>query len=158
MYTQTDTDKANRAFLLFLIAYAVFAALCVALLVFALVGRLAWLNALGAFLLAVGSVFLWGCFGIKLIVWRRFLRDLRIGTEHEIDGQIGAIEEETAHKDGLECRAVHLLTGEDSDKAGGRVLYIELSRFPLPIVPGQKIHCLLFGNFIKDLHIEEEAL
>ncbi len=157
MYTQTDTDKANRAFLLYLIAYTVFAGLCVALLVVALTTRQAWLNALAAFVLAAGSVFLWGFFGVKLIVWRRFLRDLIIGTEHEIAGEIGSIDEETSHKDGLDCRAVHLLTGEDPDKSGGRVLYVELSRFPLPIAPGQKIRCKLFGNFVKDLRIEEEA-
>ncbi len=157
MYTQTDTDKAKRAFLIFLIGYTVFAVLCVALLVMALTTRLVWLNVLSTFVLAAGSVFLWGLFGIRIIIWRRFLRDLVIGTEHEIAGEIGSIEEETAHKDGLDCRAVHLLTGEESDKAGGRILYVELSRFPLPIAPGQKIRCKLFGNFVKDLRIEEEA-
>lgn len=157
MYTEKDTTEAKRALSLFIAGLVLYTAVFAVLIVVALKGRIAWLNALCLVVYAVGAVFLWGNFGAKLWVWRRFLRDMNTGLERQVNGEIAAIDDQPSHKDGLECRALRLLTGEESDKAGGRVLYIDASRFPLPISVGQKVCCTVFGNYIKRLATEEDA-
>ncbi len=151
MYTQTEYTEAARAMRRFVLLYSLFAAALLGLLVFALVAAVEWLTYVSAGMLAVGSLFLWGNFGVRLFCWNRFLSEMKRGLERETEGVIASIDEEEATKEGLEFRALHLFTGESSDKAGGRLLYVDSSRFPLQVKPGEKVKCRLYGNYIKEI-------
>lgn len=156
MYTDKDFTDANSKLKKFVVLFCLFAAVMIAALIYSLLVRVEWLVYVSAGLLTVGSLFSWGNFGVRLMLWNRFLRDMQNGLERQAEGVIASIDEDEAQKEGLEFRAVRLFTGEDSDKAGGRLLYVDSSRFPLPAGPGQRVTCRLFGNYIKDMTLLEE--
>lgn len=157
MYTETDYSGAKKALNRFILLYSFFAVIMLGLMTMAFIERIAWLAYVAAGFLAVASLFLWGIFGARLVCWHRFLREMERGLEREIDGIVATIDEEEATKEGLEFRAFRLMTGESSDKAGGRLLYVDSSRFPLSVKPGQKVSCMLYGNYIKSIKLLEES-
>jgi signal transduction histidine kinase len=156
MNTDRDITEASLAFRKFILGYGILALLLLGALVGGLVWRMDWLAYVSIAVLAVASLFLWGNFGIRLIAWNRFLKEMRIGLERTISGMIASIDEDEAMKEGLEFRALRLMTGEESDKAGGRLLYVDASRFPLPACVGQTVSCRLFGNYVKDIMSSED--
>jgi hypothetical protein len=155
MYTDADYERVKASLRKFIALYLAAAAVLIGLLVLSLFARIEWLAYTAAALLPLALVFLWGYFGVRLDARRRFLRDMLAGLEKQVTGTIASIEEEEAQKEGLEFRAMRLMTGEDSDKAGGRLLYVESSMFPLPAGPGQKVSCKTFGSYVKDIWIME---
>lgn len=156
MYTEKDNAEAKSALTRFIVLYCVLAAAMLGAIVADLFIRLEWLTYVAAGILAVASIFLWGNFGFRLITWNRFLKDLGSGINRSAAGVIAAIDEGIAVKDGLEFRALHLMTGEETDKAGGRLLYVDISRFPIKAGIGQKVCCSLFGSYVKEITIAED--
>lgn len=156
MYTDEEYTGSNKALRWFVILFCLFVAAIVAVIVYALLARIPWLTYGAAAFLAVGSLFIWGNFGVRIVLWHRFLNDMKNGLERQVEGVIASIDEQDAQKEGLEFRAVRLLTGEESDKIGGRLLYVDTTRLPLPAGSGQKVSCKLFGNYIKDMTLLEE--
>jgi hypothetical protein len=155
MYTDADFSGAKTSLNRFIALYALLAALLLGLFAYSLVERIVWLAYAAAAAFVLATLFLWGNFGGRLVAWRRFLRDMRAGLEREVTGVIASIDGQEALKEGLEFRALRLFTGEESDKAGGRLLYVDSSRFPLPAGPGQKVRCRLFGNYVKGISMLE---
>jgi len=155
MYTDADFLGAKTSLKWFISLYALLAALLLGLFAYSLVARIMWLTYAAAACFALASVFLWGAFGVRLAAWRRFLRDMQAGMEREVEGVISSIGDSDTQKEGLEFRAFRLMTGDESDKAGGRLLYVDSSRLPLPAGPGQKVLCRLFGNYVKDIRVME---
>lgn len=156
MYTEADFEGSKKALGRFVGLYGALAALLVAAFVYALLSRIEWLAYASIAVLGVASVFLWGNFGGRLIAWTRFLQGMREGLQREAVGSILSIDDAETTKEGLEFRALHLLTGDDTDKTGGRLLYVESSRFPLAVGLGQKVRCMLFGNYVKGIEPVEE--
>ncbi len=156
MYSEKDTLDAATKQRRFLLLFSLIAATLIGLVVADQFWRLLWLSYVASGLLAVASIFLWGTIGIRLYCWRRFLRDMNAGLERSVKGVIGSIEEDETTKEGLEFRALRLLTGDDSDKAGGRVLYVDASRFPLKAQVGQNVVCRIYGNYVKEIEVLEE--
>ena len=158
MYSEKEVAESGSALKKFIALYGVIAAVLLAVLVidqFQFM-RMGWPSYVSAGLLAIVSLFLWGNYGVRLVAWRRFLTEMKKGLERSVSGTIASIDKEENVKEGLEFRALRLFTGEDSDKAGGRLLYVDVSRFPLPVDVGQKVDCMLFGNYIKDIKTSEE--
>lgn len=153
MYTQADFDGAKTMLKRFVLLYAALAVILLGLATYAVVGRIEWLMYVAVAVLTAASLFLWGNFGVRLFCWNRFLREMQRGLERDVEGVVASIDEEEAAKEGLEFRAMRLMTGESSDKAGGRLLYVETSRFPLKAQPGQKVNCRLYGNYVKDITV-----
>lgn len=151
MYSEKDYTQAKSALRKFTLIYSLLALVLAGTIATDQYLRYEWLTYVAACLLAASSVFLWGTIGVRLIAWNRFIRDMQHGLERSVTGEIASIDDDEAVKEGLEFRAVHLLTGEDSDKAGGRLLYADVSRFPLKASVGQKVCCRIYGNFIKDI-------
>jgi hypothetical protein len=81
---------------------------------------------------------------------------MREGRESIVQGVLAEMDEESTTKDGVEFRALHLLVGDETDKQGGRLLYADVSRLPLPVQVGQSMRVTLYGNFIKDIQPLEE--
>lgn len=156
MYTDEEYAQSKTALTRFIALFFLLAALFAAVFVYSLFTRVEWLAYASAAFTVLVTLFLWGNFGGRLVCWRRFLRDMRQGLEREATGVISSIEDGEAQKEGLEFRALRLLTGDETDKAGGRLLYVESSRFPLPAGPGQKVWCRLFGSYIKEMKVLEE--
>jgi hypothetical protein len=156
MYSENDYREANLALKKFDVLYIGFAVVMLGAIAAAMIIRTQWLAYAAAAILTISSLFLWGNYGIRLVAWSRFLKDLEKGLEHEIAGVIATIDEEDSLKEGLEFRAVHLLTGDDTDKIGGRLLYVDASRLPLPVSQGQKVNCKVFGNYLKEIQILED--
>ncbi len=156
MYSEKDTLDAAAKQKKFILLFSTAAAILIGLIVADQFWRLLWLSYVAAGLLAVASIFLWGTIGIRLYCWRRFLRDMNAGLERTVNGVIGSIEEDETTKEGIEFRALRLLTGDESDKAGGRILYVDASRFPLKAHVGQNVACRIFGNYVKEIEILEE--
>lgn len=156
MYSEKDTldaaTKQRRFFLLF----SLIAAILIGLVVADQFWRLLWLSYVAAGLLAVVSIFLWGTIGIRLFCWSRFLREMNAGLERTAEGVISSIEEDETTREGLEFRALRLLTGDESDKAGGRILYVDASRFPLKAHVGQNVECRIYGSYVKEIEVLEE--
>jgi hypothetical protein len=156
MYTDKDFIEANAALKKFVALYFVLAALLLVLYLYSMFTRIEWIGYVSALVLVLASLFLWGNFGGRLVCWRRFLHDMRQGLEREASGIIATVDDEVAQKEGLDFRVLRLLTGDETDKAGGRFLYVDTSRFPLPAGPGRKVRCMLFGNYIKEMTVLEE--
>lgn len=156
MYTDDDFKGSKKTLKRFIALYAVFAAVLAAAFVYSLIARVEWLAYASAVVLAAISLFIWGNFGGRIVAWNRFLTDMRHGLEREATGVVLSIDDTEAIKEGLEFRAVRLMTGDDTDKAGGRLLYVDSSRFPLKAGLGQRVRCRLFGNYIKDITVLEE--
>lgn len=156
MYTDREYLESKSALNAFTAVFSAAALLLLGAMVFGLVAGTQWLVYAAACVLAVGALFIWGNFGARLFCWNRFLKEMRIGLEREITGVVASIDEEEAVKEGIEFRGIRLFTGEDSDKAGGRLLYVDSTRFPLPAVVGQKVHCRIFGNYVKAITVLEE--
>ena len=151
MYTEQDWKQANGAWARFLALLGAIVVVLGGAIAAALILRMIWLLYTAAVVLTVVSLFLWGNFGVRIFCWRRFLKDMRTGMQREVTGEIISIDEELSLRDGVEFREVRLMTGEDSDKAGGRVLYIDASRFPLNVSIGARVHIDLFGNYVKGM-------
>lgn len=156
MYTEKEYAEARSALIWFIALYCVLAAVLLGAIVAAVIFRLEWLAYVAAGILAVATLFLWGNFGVRLVAWNRFLKDIETGLEHSAEGVIDSIDEDIAVKEGLEFRALRLMTGEETDKAGGRLIYVDASRFPLKAGIGQKVRCMLFGNYIKEIIVSED--
>jgi ABC-type nickel/cobalt efflux system permease component RcnA len=156
MYTEADFIGSKTALSRFMALYSAIAVLLVTVFVYSILGRVEWLAYASAIVLGVVSLFLWGNFGGRLLCWRRFLTDMQQGLEKEAAGYILSIDDGETTKEGLEFRALHIMTGDETDKAGGRLLYVETSRFPLNVTLGQKVRCRLFGNYVKDIEPLEE--
>jgi hypothetical protein len=156
MYSENDYIEAKSALKKFIILYGVFALAMIGAIVAALIIRVEWLSYTAAGVLTIASLFIWGNVGVRLYAWNRFLKDMRIGLEREVVGELASIDEDDSLKEGLEFRALRLLTGEESDKAGGRLLYVDASRFPLSANLGQKVCCKIFGSYLKEIKVLEE--
>lgn len=156
MYSEKDYRDGKTGLRNFILLYCLMAAILIGLIVADQFWRMIWLSYASASLLAIASLFLWGNFGVRLVCWNRFLKEMKVGLERSAAGVIATIDEDEAVKEGLEFRALRLLTGDETDKAGGRLLYVDASRFPLPAGIGQKVNCKIYGNFIKDIEILEE--
>lgn len=156
MYTQTEFSAARGAMKRFVLLYATLAIVMLGFIVYALIARVEWLTYVAAGLLAASSLFLWGNIGARLYCWNRFLKEMQRGLERQAEGIVASIDEDETTKEGLEFRALRLFTGESSDKAGGRLLYVDSSRFPLQAKPGDKVKCKLFGNYIKEINASVE--
>jgi hypothetical protein len=151
MYTETEFSGAGKALKRFILLFAAFALIMLGLMAYALIVRIDWLVYAAAGVLVAGLLFSWGNFGARLYCWNRFLKEMRRGLDREAEGVIASIDEDETTKEGLEFRALRLLTGESSDKAGGRLLYVDSSRFPLKVQPGERIRCRIYGNYIKEI-------
>jgi hypothetical protein len=156
MYKDEEFSGSKKALGWFIALYCAFTALLLGLFIYSLVARVEWLAYVSIAILVLETLFLWGNFGGRLVAWRRFLRDMQAGLEREATGVIASIDDEEAFREGLEFRAMRLMTGDETDKAGGRLLYVDVSRFPLPAGPGQRVRCKLFGNYVKDITVLEE--
>jgi hypothetical protein len=156
MYTDEDYSGSKKALNWFVALYCGLSVLLLGLFVYSLAARVEWLAYASIAAFVLETLFLWGNFGGRLMAWRRFLKDMQAGLEREATGVISAIAGEDALKEGLEFRAMRLITGDDTDKAGGRLLYVDASRFPLNASPGQRVRCMLFGNYVKDITLLEE--
>lgn len=156
MYTEADYSSSKRALNRFLALFVAVAVILLAAFAYSLLLRVSWLAYASAIALGVISLFLWGNFGGRLVCWRRFLTDMQQGLERETAGYILSIDDDETTKEGLEFRALRVITGDETDKAGGRLLYVEASRFPLNVTLGQKVRCRLFGNYVKDIEPLEE--
>lgn len=156
MYTDEEFSASKKALGWFIALYCALSALLLGLFAHSLAARVEWLAYASIAVLVLETLFLWGNFGGRLVAWRRFLRDMQAGLEREAAGVIASIDGEEAMKEGLEFRAMRLMTGDETDKAGGRLLYVDASRFPLPAGPGQRVRCMLFGNYVKDITLLEE--
>jgi hypothetical protein len=156
MYTDEDYKSSKLTLKRFIAAYAALSVLSLGALAYSLLVRVEWLAYASAVVFVLVTLFLWGNFGGRIVAWRRFLKDMRAGLEREATGVVLSIDDNEALKEGLEFRAVRLMTGDETDKAGGRLLYVDSSRFPLPVSLGQRVCCRLFGNYIKDMTAVEE--
>ena len=157
MYSEKDYNDAKSTLRNFILLYGLMAAILLGLFVADQFWRMIWLSYVSAGVLAIASVFLWGNIGVRLICWNRFLNEMRAGLERTATGVIATIDEEDAIKEGLEFRALRLMTGEESDKAGGRLLYVDASRFPLEAEVGQTVSCRIYGNYVKEIEVLEES-
>jgi hypothetical protein len=155
MYTQADLMRADASFRKFIALFLLAAAAPAGLFVFSVRARIEWLAYASAAWMPLALIFIWGNYGVRIAAHRRFLHDMLAGLEKEASGTIAAIDKVDTQRDGLEFRAFHLMTGEDSDKAGGRLLYIESGMLPLPAGPGQKVSCRTFGGYVKDIKVLE---
>lgn len=156
MYSEAEYAQSKAAMKRFILVLSAVVLALAGAMVAALILDVEWLVYVSASVLTLASLFLWGNFGSRLFCWNRFLREMKIGLEREATGIIASIDEEQATKEGIEFRAVRLFTGEESDKAGGRLLYADVSRFPLPATVGQKVRCRIYGNYIKAIDVTEE--
>ncbi len=156
MYSEKDYLDATVKQRRFTLLFVLIAVVLVGLLVADQFWRLLWLSYVSAGMLAILSVFLWGTIGVRLYCWRKFLREMNAGLERSVEGVIGSIDEDETTKEGIEFRALRLLTGDEADKAGGRLLYVDSSRFPLKAQEGQKVSCRIFGNYVKEIEVLEE--
>jgi predicted membrane metal-binding protein len=156
MYTDKDYSDAGTALKRFIVWFSQFLLALLVAVVYALLSRTEWLIYVSAAVLTAGAIFLWGNFGVRIFFWRRFLIDMQNGMERQAEGVIASIDAQETNKEGLEFRALRLITGDETDKAGGRLLYVDSTRFPLPAGPGQKVVCRLYGNYIKDMALQED--
>lgn len=151
MYQESDYNQVHSLRTRYITIYAIIAALVLAGFVACLILRIAWPLYVIAAVFTVASVFFWGVFGSRVNSYWRFLKDIRTGRESIAEGILSSIEEHDTTRDGVEFRTVRLMVGDDTDKQGGRLLYVDSSRLPLPMQPGQRVAVKLFGNFIKDI-------
>ena len=156
MYNENDTLIAKSALKRFIVIYSIIAALMLGGIVTFIVLRMEWPLYTLVMLLTLLSVFLWGNIGVRLVSYHRFLKDVNRGLEKEAIGIVASIDAEEAVKEGIEFRGLHLIVGDETDKIGGRLLYIDSSKFPIKASVGQKVRCKLFGYYVKDLEILED--
>lgn len=155
MYQESDYNHVQSLRTRYITIYAIIAALVLAGIVACLVLRIEWPLYVIAAVFTVASVFFWGVFGSRVNTYWRFLKDMRTGRESTAEGILSSIEEQDTTKDGMEFRTVRLMVGDETDKQGGRLLYVDSTRLPLPVQPGQKVAMKLYGNFIKDIQALE---
>ena len=156
MYLQSDFQQAKSAFMRFLTLYAVLGALVLAGIVTCLIIRQAMPLYVLAGVFTVVTIFLWGIFGGRLRSYWRFLREMSVGRESEAQGLLASMDDHNSFKDGVEFRGLRLIVGDETDKQGGRLLYVDSSRLPLQAQIGQTVRVKLYGNYLKDIQPLED--
>ena len=88
MYSEKDYRDAKTGLRNFILLYCLMAAILIGLVVADQFWRTNWLSYASASLLAIASLFLWGNFGVRLVCWNRFLKEMEIAnislTEDEL--------------------------------------------------------------------------
>ena len=156
MYLQSDFQKAKTALTRFVAIYATLCVLALAGVVTFLILRLAMPLYVLAGVFTVVTIFLWGIFGGRLRAFWRFLREMSVGRESEAQGGLASMDDHNSYKDGVEFLGLRLFVGDETDKQGGRLLYVDSSRLPLPVQIGQTVRVKLYRNYLKDIQPLED--
>lgn len=158
MYQESDYAKVQTLRARYVTVYFIVSAMVLAGIVACLILRVAAPLYVISTVFTIASVFFWGMFGSRLNSYWGFLRDMRDGRESAAQGTLVSIAEHDTTRDGLEFRAMRLMVGDETDKQGGRLLYVDSSRLPLDVQPGQGVAVRLYGNFVKDIRAIEATV
>ncbi len=151
MYLQSDFQQAKTALTRFVAVYATLCMLVLAGVVTFLILRLAMPLYILTGVFTVVTIFLWGIFGGRLHAYWRFLREMSVGRESETQGVLASMDDHNSYKEGVEFRGLRLFVGDETDKQGGRLIYVDSSRLPLPVQIGQAVRVKLYGYYLKDI-------
>ncbi|MDR0898577.1 MAG: hypothetical protein LBN04_12085 [Oscillospiraceae bacterium] len=110
------------------------------------------LLAMGITLLGGGLlIFLWGMKLTPLLKYRKYLREIRAGLNHQVEGTVSHIDEDTTSREGLSFFALLVNVGDPENPEDDRLLYWDGQLAKPGLMPGQRVRILAHGNDIIGL-------
>lgn len=110
--------------------------------------RIQWLSVALSLLGAAAAIFYWGLCISPLMAYKRFLREVLTGRNHEFTGELKAVEQDSV-REGVLCKALVF-----ADDAGDeeRLCYFDVQKYPKDgLNCGERFKITVHGQSILEL-------